>query len=94
MARKRKQPAAAAANGLGSELPEHSLAVVTWLDATFDLDSEPKLLTLSTVGFIIKQTPEFITIAGEGSDKLDYFRSFTTIPAGMILAVRRLQPAE
>ena len=73
-------------------LPQHTLVEVTWLDATFDLDKEVDACILRTLGFLIVYTPEKIVIASEGNLGDRYFRAFTTIPAGMILAVRRLLP--
>ena len=87
MPRKPKKPAAPASN---SPLPEHALVEVTWLDANFDLDRELDCCVLRTLGFLIRHTPEKIVIASEGNLEDRYFRSFTAIPAGMILAVRPL----
>jgi hypothetical protein len=73
--------------------PLHSLLRVTWLDAAFDLDSEPSLLLMETVGYLIRHTPESILIAGESSQQRNYFRSYTIIPTGMLQSIELLAPA-
>lgn len=62
---------------------------MTWLDASFDLDTEPPLYTLHTTGFVIRHNKDLICVASEGDGT--YFRSFTAIPAGMILKVQGLK---
>ena len=69
---------------------QHPIVEVTWLDAAFDLDSEPPLYTLRTYGFLIRQDSDRIVIASEGDGS--YFRSYTVIPAGWVLSIARLTP--
>lgn len=80
--------------GIGSKLPSklplHALIEVIWLDAGFDLDADPGLDTLHTVGYLLRQTPELVLLAGEANSKLSYFRAYTCIPAGMIKEIRQL----
>lgn len=82
----RKPPAAPAA----AAPQPHDLIQVTWLDAAFDLDKDPGLEIMQTVGYLIRHTDELLLLAGESNAKLDYFRSYTCIPAGMIRGIIRL----
>lgn len=69
------------------------LASVRWLDAAFDLDKEAGPCEMVTVGWVIKHNGQQITLAGEKSAASDYFRAYTSIPAGMILEISTLAPA-
>lgn len=82
---KRPAKAAAASPAL------HSLVEILWMDACFDLDRALEPMLMKTVGYLIRQTPEFTVVAGESSSKMDYFRAYTTIPAGMIQAISSLR---
>lgn len=72
----------------------HTLVVVTWLDAHFDLDDETECEPMMTVGYVIKHTQSKISIASEANARLDYFRAHTSIPAAMVLTVVELAPRE
>ena len=76
-----------------SKLPQHSLVAVTWEDASFDLDKDPGTLQMVTVGYLIRQTAALCVVAGEAGTNMDYFRSYTAIPASIIRSIRLLQPA-
>lgn len=82
----RKKPAVEPA----APLALHSLVCVRWLDASFELDHEPDLMTLDTVGWLIKQDSSKIIVAGEADAARRYFRGYTCIPAGWILDIRCL----
>lgn len=88
-----KRPASKplAATAAPEFLPAGTLASVTWLDAAFDLDAEPQMYTLQTLGFVIRHNSSCICLAGEGDGA--YFRAFTVIPAGLIQKITRLVPA-
>lgn len=85
----RKQPAAAQA----AQPALHDLIQVTWLDAAFDLDRDPGLEIMQTVGYLLRYTEELLLLASESNAKLDYFRSYTCIPAGMIRSIAVLRTA-
>lgn len=73
-------------------IPEHTLVVVRWLDASFDLDVEQDCHTMLTVGFVTKHTSRLIALASEMNDHRDYFRAHTAIPAKMIESIRIIPP--
>lgn len=69
---------------------EHSLVVVRWLDANFDLDKEQECTPMLTVGYVIRHTAQTLCVASEASEQMDYFRAYTSIPTGMVLSVSPL----
>lgn len=75
-----------------SRLPLHSLLAVTWEDAAFDLDKDPGILLMTTVGYLVRQNSQLLTLAGEAGGEMDYFRSYTAIPASLIRSIKHLQP--
>lgn len=88
--KQRKQPAPKQA----SQAPKGAEVRVHWIDAAFDLDKAPKLAHMRTYGQIIKHDSKELIIASEGcDDDVDYYRSFTTIPAGWIISIQKLIPA-
>jgi hypothetical protein len=48
---------------------------------------------MTTVGYLIKNTPSMLVIASEAGPEMDYFRSYTAIPASIIRQIRLLGPA-
>ncbi len=65
----------------------HSLVVITWLDAHFDLDNETECQPMLTCGWVVKHTKTQISVASEKSQSSDYMRAHTSIPAGMVLSI-------
>ena len=87
-------PRGSSARSAGAErLPQHSLVAITWEDAAFDLDKDPGTLQMVTVGYLIRQTQVVTVIASEAGPNMDYFRSYTAIPASIIRSIKLLQPA-
>lgn len=73
-------------------LKPHTLVVVKWLDANFDLDHQQECLPMLTVGWVTKHTREVICVASEVAEKMDYMRAHTSIPSGMILSIQEIEP--
>jgi hypothetical protein len=68
------------------------LVVVTWRDAWFDFDhadaTEPRSdYLVTTVGFVIREGPRFVSIAQEVLPDGDGFRAVTHIPVAVIVSV-------
>lgn len=68
------------------------LVVVTWRDAWFDFDhadaTEPRSdYLVTTVGFVIREGPRFVSIAQEVLPDGDGFRAVTHIPVSVIVSV-------
>jgi hypothetical protein len=67
----------------------HRLVVVTWRDAWFDFDEpEPEDARedylVTTVGFLVREGPRFVSVAQEILPYGDGFRAVTHIPVGVI----------
>ena len=73
------------------------LVLVTWRDAWFDFDAadpedvRPDYL-VTTVGFLVRQGPRFVSIAQEILPDGDGFRAVTHIPVAVVEAMAPLQP--
>ena len=80
--------------------PEFPLVLVTWRDAWFDFD-EPDPdearadYLVTTVGFLVRQGPRFVSVAQEVLPDGDGFRAVTHIPTVVVQKISPLQePAE
>ena len=76
--------------------PHPPLVVVTWRDAWFDFDhadaTEPRSdYLVTTVGFVIREDPRFLSIAQEVLPDDDGFRAVTHIPVAVIVSVAPLE---
>jgi hypothetical protein len=83
------QAALPADEASGAALP---LVVVTWRDAWFDFDhaegAEPRAdYLVTTVGFVVREGPRFVSIAQEVLPDGDGFRAITHIPVSVIESV-------
>ena len=67
------------------------LVLVMWRDAAFNLDREPGVLPLETVGWLVRTDEDAVCLAGEreeGGGGLA--RSFTSVPRECITQILRL----
>ena len=75
------------------------LVLVTWRDAWFDFDAadpedvRPDYL-VTTVGFLVRQGPRFVSIAQEILPDGDGFRAVTHIPVAVVEAMSPLEPGD
>jgi hypothetical protein len=74
--------------------PEFPLVLVTWRDAWFDFDEpDPQDVRadylVSTVGFLMRRGPRFVSVAQEVLPDGDGFRAVTHIP---VAVVERISP--
>jgi hypothetical protein len=81
-----------------TEPPEFPLVVVTWRDAWFDFDEpDPEDMRgdylVTTVGFLVRQGPRFVSIAQEILPEDDGFRAVTHIPTAVVQKISPLQEA-
>jgi hypothetical protein len=69
---------------------ETVIEVVTWTDAYFELDEEEPNdeFLVQTVGWVIRETPKWISVASELLPNDDGHRAITHIPA--VLVEKRL----
>jgi hypothetical protein len=78
------------------ERPEFPLVLVTWRDAWFDFDEpDPEDVRsdylVTTVGFLVRQGPRFVSIAQEVLPEDDGFRAVTHIPTAVVQTISPLQ---
>jgi hypothetical protein len=66
------------------------LVEVIWRDASFDLDDEPKVVQLHTVGWVVRDDGEAIVIASERDSDALYFRGRTAVPRECIVEIKHL----
>ncbi len=76
--------------------PEFPLVLVTWRDAWFDFDEpDPEDARadylVSTVGFLVRQGPRFVSVAQEVLPDGDGFRAVTHIPTAVVEKITQLQ---
>ena len=79
-----------------TEPPEFPLVLVTWRDAWFDFDEpDPDDVRsdylVTTVGFLVRQGPRFVSIAQEILPEDDGFRAVTHIPTAVVQRISPLQ---
>jgi hypothetical protein len=72
-----------------AEPPEFPLVLVTWRDAWFDFEeADPEDARedylVSTVGFLVRQGPRFVSVAQEVLPDGDGFRAVTHIPVAVV----------
>ena len=78
---------------------EFPLVIVTWRDAWFDFDEpDPEDARtdylVSTVGFLVRQGPRFVSVAQEILPDGDGFRAVTHIPTAIVQRIGSLQESE
>ena len=70
------------------------VVAVEWVDAIFDPDEQRTTFstppTVQTYGVLLAENDEYVRVAGEVFDD-GTCRATTTIPRGMVRAVRRLK---
>jgi hypothetical protein len=76
--------------------PDFPLVLVTWRDAWFDFDEpDPEDARadylVSTVGFLVRQGPRFVSVAQEVLPDGDGFRAVTHIPIAVVEKITQLQ---
>jgi hypothetical protein len=69
--------------------PSHPLVLIRWQDAWFDPDQQDAEdwrsdYLVQTVGFVVRQEPDLVSIAQELLPDGDGYRAVTHIPRGMI----------
>ena len=75
--------------------PEFPLVLVTWRDAWFDFDEpDPEEVRadylVSTVGFLVRRGPRFVSVAQEILPDGDGFRAVTHIPVAVVETISPL----
>jgi len=75
------------------------LVMVTWRDAYFDFDQQgaedPRSdYLVHTVGFLLSETPKFISLAQEILPDGDGYRAVTHIPRSIVESIVRLAPED
>jgi hypothetical protein len=75
---------------------EFPLVLVTWRDAWFDFDEpDPEEARadylVTTVGFLVRQGPRFVSVAQEVLPDGDGFRAVTHIPTVVVQTISPLQ---
>jgi hypothetical protein len=78
--------------------PSHPLVLVRWQDAWFDADQQDAEdfrndYVVQTVGFVVRQEPDLVSIAQELLPEGDGYRAVTHIPRGMIVTMMPLTSA-
>jgi hypothetical protein len=82
--------------GAAPDPPGFPLVLVTWRDAWFDFD-EPDAeearsdYLVTTVGFLARQGPRFVSVAQEVLPDGDGFRAITHIPVSVIESLETLR---
>lgn len=62
-----------------------------WKDAVFSDETEhPQPADMLTVGFLVKETPEVISVAHEVDTDNREFRGVTSVPRGMVTKIVKL----
>ena len=79
--------------------PEFPLVLVTWRDAWFDFDEpDPEDARadylVSTVGFLVRSGPRFVSVAQEVLPDGDGFRAVTHIPVAVVEAIAQLHGSD
>ncbi len=79
--------------------PGSPLVIVTWHDAWFDFDEvDPEEARtdylVTTVGFLARRGPRFISIAQERLPEGDGFRAITHIPLSVVESIASLRVPE
>jgi len=79
----------------GAEVPP-PLVLVRWRDAWFDFDEPDPAdarsdYVVSTVGFLVREGPRFLSIAQEILPDGDGFRAVTHVPAAVVESVTPLE---
>jgi len=82
-----------------SDPPEFPLVLVTWRDAWFDFDEpDPEDARadylVSTVGFLVRRGPRFVSVAQEVLPDGDGFRAVTHIPVAVVEKISPLHEPE
>jgi hypothetical protein len=82
-----------------TEPPEFPLVLVTWRDAWFDFDEpDPEDARadylVTTVGFLVRQGPRFVSVAQEVLPDGDGFRAVTHIPTAIVQTISPLEVPE
>lgn len=85
-----------AALAVAGEEPEFPLVLVTWRDAWFDFDEpDPEDARVdylvTTVGFLVRRGPRFVSVAQELLPDGDGFRAVTHIPVAVVEAISPLR---
>jgi hypothetical protein len=75
--------------------PSHPLVLVRWQDAWFDADQQDAEdwrsdYLVQTVGFVVRQEPDLVSVAQEVLPEGDGYRAVTHIPRGMIVSMMPL----
>jgi hypothetical protein len=75
--------------------PTHPLVLVRWQDAWFDADQQDEEdwrddYLVQTVGFVVRQEPDLVSVAQEVLPEGDGYRAVTHIPRGMIVSMMPL----
>ena len=75
--------------------PSHPLVLVRWQDAWFDADQQDAEdwrsdYLVQTVGFVVRQEPDLVSVAQELLPEGDGYRAVTHIPRGMIVSMMPL----
>src|SRR4051794_18670114 len=91
---------AASADAPLAEVPSdvaaaHPLVLVRWQDAWFDADQQDDEdwrndYLVQTVGFVVRQEPDLVSVAQELLPEGDGYRAVTHIPRGMIVSMMPL----
>ncbi|MGH2680796.1 MAG: hypothetical protein ACRDG8_10020 [Actinomycetota bacterium] len=79
--------------------PEFPLVLVTWRDAWFDFDEpDPEDARadylVTTVGFLVRRGPRFVSVAQELLPDGDGFRAVTHIPVAVVETISPLRGSE
>lgn len=83
------------AGGATPEPADFPLVLVTWRDAWFDFDEpDPEDVRadylVTTVGYLVRKGPRFVSVAQEILPDGDGFRAVTHIPVPVVESVSRL----
>ena len=62
---------------------------MTWIDAYFDLDEEPRPITAHSVGWVASEGENHVTVASERFEN-GLMRGYTSIPRGCIVEVQEI----
>jgi hypothetical protein len=85
----------ASADDFADVAPTHPLVLVRWQDAWFDADQQVDEdwrndYLVQTVGFVVRQEPDLVSVAQELLPEGDGYRAVTHIPRGMIVSMMPL----
>ena len=82
-----------------TEPPEFPLVLVTWRDAWFDFeepdpeDARADYL-VNTVGYLVRRSPRFVSVAQEILPDGDGFRAVTHIPVAVVETIASLRNSD